>query len=81
MSNSKKQLMQTPGANAPGNNQALSQQTPQPPSDGEDHEQITFPKRTNAGSSKRNVNDKRAMAIIHHDPPMDMEADVFMAAL
>jgi hypothetical protein len=38
MSNSKKQLKQTPGANAPGNDQAMYHQTPQPPSDGEDHE-------------------------------------------
>ena len=72
MSNSKKQLKQTPGANAPGNghDQSQFQQTPQPPSDGEDHEQITFPKRSNAGNKNRAVNDKRAMAIIDYDPPL-----------
>ena len=73
MSNSKKQLKQTSGANAPGNNQALSQQTPQPPSDGEDHEQITFPKRTNAGNKNRAGDPGarlRAMNIIDYDPPL-----------
>ena len=73
MSNSKKQLKQTPGANAPGNDQAMYHQTPQPPSDGEDHEQITFPKRPNAGNKKRAVNDNRAVMICDYDPPENIE--------
>ena len=75
MSNSKKQLKQTPGANAPGNGheQSQFQQTPQPPSDGEDHEQITFPKRANAGNKNRAGDPGarlRAMNIIDYDPPL-----------
>lgn len=78
MSNSKKQPKHTPGANAPGNDQAQAQ-TPQPPSDGEDHQQISFPKRAIAASNKRAANDNRA--VIYDEPPENMEQDLFMAAL